>query len=329
MPSYNCAQYLQDSIDSILNQTYSDFDFYIYDDCSTDTTSQIISNYSDRRIFYIKNIENQGIAKTLNQGLEKLLPHYEYIARMDADDWSFPERFKKQIDFMDSNSDLAMSGTQGYWLKEIDKIPLNAWEYPTRCEYLKFYLLFSASFGHSSLIFRTNFFIKNDLKYNQLIKTCEDWDLWIKVSQKGKIENLPDFLMKYRIVSNSNHRILKNKHTHFRELSIIISNYWKTFNIDLSPEQIFDYYYGTDLNIQNDFLAKLKILISSFNELFLKHAENLDSEDKKKISYLLARKMLDYWKRSTLKRYHPVIWISILTRVKFMGKLRLINSQLK
>lgn len=327
MPTYNCAPYLKESIESILNQTYSDFDLYIYDDCSTDSTSQIISTYSDERLFYIKNNENLGIAKTLNLGLERVLPHYEYIARMDADDWSFPERFQKQIDFMDSNSDVAISGTQGYWLKEMHEILLNAWEYPTKCEYLKFYLLFSASFGHSSLIFRTTFFIKNNLKYNQLIKTCEDWDLWIKVSLKGKIENLPDFLMKYRIVPNSNHRSPENKKTHLKERCIIISNYWKTFNIALSPEQVFEFYYDSGLSMQDDFITKLKILIQSFNELFLKHTESLEIEDKKKFSYLLARKILDYWKRSNVNRYHPVIWMLILTRVKFIGKVRLIKSQ--
>lgn len=327
MPTYNCAQYLQESIDSILNQTFSNFDFYIYDDCSTDNTSQIISNYKDKRVFYIKNAENLGIAKTLNLGLEYLLPHYEYIARMDADDWSFSERFEKQIAFMDVNLDVVMSGTQGYWLKEMSEIPKSAWGYPAKFEYLKYYLLFGASFGHSSVIFRNDFFIKNNIRYNQLIKTCEDWDLWIKVSQIGKIENLPDFLMKYRIVSNSNHRSPENKKIHLKERSIIISNYWKTFNVGITPEQVYEYYYDTDESIQDNFLSKLKILIDSFNGLYINHAENLEKIDKKNFSYMLARKIVDYRKRSTVNKYNPVVWIMILTRVKFMSKIRLIKSQ--
>ncbi len=328
MPTYNCAQYLQESIDSILNQTFSNFDFYIYDDCSTDNTSQIISNYKDKRVFYIKNAENLGIAKTLNLGLEYLLPHYEYIARMDADDWSFSERFEKQIAFMDVNLDVVMSGTQGYWLKEMSEIPKSAWGYPAKFEYLKYYLLFGASFGHSSVIFRNDFFIKNNIRYNQLIKTCEDWDLWIKVSQIGKIENLPDFLMKYRIVSNSNHRSPENKKIHLKERSIIISNYWKTFNVGITPEQVYEYYYDTDESIQDNFLSKLKILIDSFNGLYINHAENLEKIDKKNFSYMLARKIVDYRKRSTVNKYNPVVWIMILTRGKFRSKIRLIKSQL-
>jgi len=327
MPTYNCAKYLQESIDSILNQTYSDFDLYIYDDCSTDRSSEIIKNYTDDRIFYIKNSENLGIARTLNLGLEKLVPNYEYIARMDADDWCFPERFQKQLDFMDANQDIAMSGTQGYWLKQMSETPLSAWKYPTKSEYLSCYLLFGASFGHSSVIFRSVFFITNNLRYNQVIRTCEDWDLWIKVSKIDKIANLPDFLMKYRIVPTSNHRSIENKKIHLKERSIIISNYWKTFDISLTPEQIFEYYYDTNLTGQ-DFFPKLNILIDSFNKLFLNNSKQLKSEDKNNFSYLLARKIVDFKKRSTISKYNPFVWFILLTRVKFINTVRLFKSQL-
>lgn len=328
MPTYNCAVYLQYSVDSILNQTYSEFDFYIYDDCSTDNTLEIISNYTDDRIFYLKNDKNLGIAKTLNLGLEKLLPNYEYIARMDADDWSFPERFQKQVDFMDQNKEIAMSGTQGFWLKKMLDNPVSGWEYPTNNDNLKCYLLFGASFGHSSVIFRNNFFLKNNLRYDHEIKTCEDWDLWIRVSKISKIANVPDFLMKYRIVSTSNHRSEENKNTHLEERSKIISNYWKTFNVNLSPQQVFDFYYSTNKDIQKNFRIKLKIIIDSFNELFLNHANSLEKEDRKKIRYLLSRKMLDFWKRSNVSRYNILVWFLILKRVKFNTKIRLIKSQL-
>ncbi|MEZ7497270.1 glycosyltransferase family A protein [Flavobacterium sp. Arc3] len=328
MPTYNCAIYLQESIDSILNQTYSEFDFYIYDDFSTDDSFKIISNYTDKRIFYIKNERNLGIAKTLNLGLEKLLPNYEYIARMDADDWCFPERFQKQVDFMDQHKEITMSGTQGFWLRKMSTNPVSGWEYPTKDDFLKYYLLFGASFGHSSVIFRTNFFLNSQLRYNQEIQTCEDWDLWIRVSRISQIANLPDFLMKYRIVLTSNHRLEKNKNTHLRERSVLISNYWKTFNIKLSPQQVFEFYYDTNKNIQKNFRIKLKIIIDSFNELFLNHANSLEKEDRKKIRYLLSRKMLDFWKRSNVSRYNLLIWFLILQRVKFNTKIRLIKSQL-
>lgn len=329
MPTYNCAAYLDESIDSILNQTYSDFDLYIYDDCSTDNSKEIIESYSDNRIFYRKNEVNQGISKTLNKGFEELLSKYEFIARMDADDWAFPERFQKQIDFLEENQSVMLCGTQGFWLKNITEAPLSGWEYPTQNNYIQLYLLFAASFGHSSIILRSNFFSSNNLKYNEEIKTCEDWDLWIRVSKIAKIHNLPDFLMKYRILATSNHRSVENKKLHLKERSIILSEYWKTFDINLSPEQVFEYYYESDQSIKHNFDAKLKILINCFNLLFLARAKSLENKDQQKFSYMLSRKILDFWKRSNVSRYNPSIWFMLITNVKFISSMRLIKSLIK
>ena len=276
----------------------------------------------------IKNIENVGIAKTLNLGLEKLLPNYEYIARMDADDFAFPERIKKQIDFLEQNKTVVLNGTQGFWLSKMLENPFIGWEYPIRDNYIKLYLLFGATFGHSSIVLRSAFFRINNLKYDENIKTCEDWDLWIKASMIGHIANLSDFLMKYRIVSTSNHRSLENKKIHLNERSIIISNYWKTFNIDLSPQQVFEYYYDTNESTRANFYSKIKILIDSFNTLFFNHAQNLENQDKKQFSYILARKILNFWKRSGISRSNPIVWLILLQKIKFINKVKLIRSQI-
>ena len=328
MPTYNAAAFLNESIDSVLNQTFADFDFYIYDDCSTDNTTDIISEYKDNRIFYIKNETNLGISKTLNLGLKKLLPHYQFIARMDADDWSFPERFQKQLNFLDQNQEYAFCGTQGYWLKNMDENPSSGWTYPINFEYIKLYLLFAASFGHSSIILRSQSFFENDFLYNDKIKTCEDWELWIEVAKKFPIANLPDFMMKYRIVSDSNHRSTDKQKIHLQERSHIISNYWKTFNIELSTEQIFEYYYNFDNEIHVDFYFNLKNYISIFNILFKTHANALNNSDRYNFSYLLARKILDYRKRCGQSRYNFQIWYLIFKNAKFMSYYRLFKSQI-
>lgn len=328
MPTYNCAAYLKESIDSILNQTFCDFDFYIYDDCSTDNSSEIIKSYSDNRIFYRKNDSNLGISKTLNKGLEELLSKYEFIARMDADDWAFPERLQQQIDFLDDNQSLVFCGTQGFWLNDMNKMPNSGWSYPLNYNFIKLYLLFSASFGHSSILFRSKSLKINDLKYNEEIRTCEDWNLWVEISKIGIVQNMPDFLMKYRILPNSNHRSAENIKLHLKERSIIISDYWKTFDINLSPEQVFEYYYETENSIKVDFAEKLKTLINCFNKLYLNHANNLESDDREKFSYLLARKMAGFWKRSNVSKINPTIWFLMLSKVKFISFIRLIKSQL-
>lgn len=326
LPAYNAAAYLNESIDSILNQTFADFDLYVYDDCSTDNTEEIISEYKDNRLFYRKNRVNSGIAVTLNSGLEELLPHYEYIARMDADDWCYPERFEKQIDFLYKNQEIVLCGTQGYWLKDINQNPVSGWEYPTRGEYIWVYLLFGASFGHSSLIFRSEPFQKFNLRYNENIATCEDWDLWIRVAKIGKVTNLPDFMMKYRILENSNHRSSENIKIHLEEKATIISNYWANFGISLKPEEVYDYYYGNQVLSPSNFKIKIKVLIHAFNLLYANVRQNLVLKERRKFSYLLTRRLLDYWKRSEISRFDPMIWIVIVKEVKFMNKIKLLKS---
>ena len=329
LPTYDAELYLNESIDSILNQTFSDFDLYVYDDCSTDNTEELISKYNDKRLFYRKNTENLGIAKTLNKGLEELLPNYEYIARMDADDWSYPERFRKQIDFLENDRETVLCGTQGYWLKELNQNPIVGWEYPIRNDYIRYYLLFAASFGHSSVFFRSSCFQKHNLRYNENISTCEDWDLWIRVVKSGQVANLPNFLMKYRILENSNHRCSKKIKRHFEERAIIISNYWTNYDMTFSPDDIFEYYFRKKAISQPDFILKIKILINVFNKLFENSNHNLLIEERKNFSYMLARMILNYCKRTEVNKLSPVLWFIIIKEVRFMNKINLIKSILR
>ncbi|RTY85567.1 glycosyltransferase family 2 protein [Flavobacterium sp. RSP15] len=328
LPTYNTELYIKSSIDSILDQTFSNFDLYIYDDCSTDNTTKIVLGYNDSRVFYKKNVENIGIAKTLNKGLDELLPHYEYIARMDADDWAFPERFQKQINFLEGNQEILLCGTQGYWLKDITKNPATEWEYPLNNEYIKVYLLFTASFGHSSIVFRSAVLQQQNIRYDETIETCEDWDLWSRAVKKCKVANLPNFLMKYRVLEDSNHRSFHKATTHLKERSKIISRYWADFNIILSVDEVYEYYYGNKLLSLADFIKKIKFLIIQFNTLYLKELQ-MDPDDRKKFRYLLARRILSYWKRSTVNRFNPLIWFVIIKEVKFMSKIKLIKSLIR
>ena len=109
MPAYNAEKYIREAIDSILAQTYTDFEFIIIDDASTDATASIVESYSDERIRFFRNEHNMGVANTLNRGLD--LAVGEYIARMDSDDISLPERFAKQVEFMDTHTDVIVCGS--------------------------------------------------------------------------------------------------------------------------------------------------------------------------------------------------------------------------
>ncbi|MBU3822737.1 glycosyltransferase family 2 protein [Flavobacteriaceae bacterium XHP0103] len=329
MPTYNAAPYLVESISSILNQTFSDFDFYIYDDCSTDNTAALISGYKDPRLHYIKNDKNLGIAQTLNKGLDALLPNYRYIARMDADDWAYPMRLEKQMSYLQQHKAVAMCGTQGYWVKDMALNPESGWTYPTRHEYISYYLLFTATFGHSSLIISSAFFNKNKLRYDETIKTCEDWDLWIRVVKLGKAVNLPDFLMKYRILNESNHRALETKNQHLKERSKLISGYWLHFGAVLTPKQIFDFYYGEKPLTKAGFIKQSHLLIQAFNHIYQLAHNDLSQNELDAFSYMLARRLLSYWRRSKVSRKDFSIWWYLVKEVTFRHPFKLVKSMLR
>ena len=134
MSCYNRENFVRDAIESILNQTYTDFEFIIIDDCSTDKTPEIIQEYADKdnRIVYIRNEENMDYNYNLRKGFK--LAKGEYIARMDDDDISLPERFEKQVSYLDEHPDITVLGSLidifgelkiESWVKETDPDVLN------------------------------------------------------------------------------------------------------------------------------------------------------------------------------------------------------------
>ena len=329
LPTYNAAPYIRDCINSILNQTFKDFDLYIYDDFSTDDTEEIIDGYDDERIFYIKNNENLGIARTLNKGLDDILPYYKYVARMDADDWSFPERFEKQLKMFDEDKDLIMCGTQGYWLSNLDGNPRVNWKYPVNYKALKLSLLFSGSFGHSSVMFNSEFLIKNKIRYNASFKTCEDWELWSRILDLGKAINSPEFLMKYRILRFSNHRDPKTRELHLQERSEIISRQWSNFGIEVNRHDLYTFYYNDKKLSVVEFKRILKLFIKSFNKIDALELKKLTKEDQDYFRYRFARNILNYWRNSQVSRLSTEIWLMIILRVKFMNKFKLLRYIVK
>ncbi len=193
MPVYNPEEdYLREAIESIQNQTYSDFEFIIINDGSTNNTKQVILSYDDSRIKYFENEENLGLIKTLNRGLG--LAAGQYIARMDADDISLPERFAKQVDYLDKNEDIDVLGT---WFKKIPKNKIV--KMPTTDKDIKNLLLFvCCSMGHPTVMIRKSTLDKYDFKYNEEYKHAEDYGLWLSMADKAKFANLPEVLLNYR-----------------------------------------------------------------------------------------------------------------------------------
>jgi len=211
MPVYNGDKYLIEAVDSILNQTFSDFEFLIIDDGSTDQSIDLIKTYDDPRIRLIMNKKNMGQSGTLNKGLS--LARGEYIAIMDQDDISIPERIKKQLKFMENNSNVDVCGS---WLQLFGKYNgIN--ELPIDSEKIKVNLLTNQNLAHPTVLIRKSTLVKYNFNYNPNYSIAQDYDLWIRMSEYCTFFNIPEPLVKYRIHENQNSKIAADR-------SIIESN---------------------------------------------------------------------------------------------------------
>ena len=200
MSVYNGDRYLREAIDSILNQTLENFEFIIIDDGSTDASNQIIKSYRDPRLKMVKNEENIGLTKSLNIGIG--LCCGEYIARMDADDISLPEKLEKQIEFMDNNPEIGIMGTKAAEINYRGEIILNKTAHNTSDKAIKVQLMFGTCFLHPSVMIRRRMLERTGLCYDENFSTSQDYFLWWQLSSHTKFFNLSDVLLHCRKHSN-------------------------------------------------------------------------------------------------------------------------------
>lgn len=201
----NGDMYLRDAIDSILNQTFRDFEFVIINDGSTDRTEEILVGYEDSRM-RIFHQGNNGLTKSLNKGIQ--LSQGEYIARMDADDVSLPERLEKQVKFFDNYPDVALVGTSFYEIDSYGNI-IGRKIFPTTNHGIRKALIKYNPFFHSSVMIRKDILIHIG-QYCERLSSSQDYELWLRISKRHNVANLTEFLTCRRYVT-SNISILKEK----------------------------------------------------------------------------------------------------------------------
>ncbi|TCD12755.1 glycosyltransferase [Pedobacter frigidisoli] len=198
MAAYNAAPFIEESITSILNQTFRDFEFIIVDDGSTDETASIIEGFNDSRILLVKNETNKGLQFTRNRLLN--LARGMYIAILDADDVALPERLEKQYNFLSTQPQIALCGGHAEIIDEHGVIQQRKIIVPTN-QHVNMYMLFCNPFINSSSMFRTEVFIELNGYHDYVIS--EDFDLFIRFSEKYEVANIDEFLVKYRIHGNN------------------------------------------------------------------------------------------------------------------------------
>lgn len=199
MPVYNAERFVREAIESILAQTYADFELIIINDGSTDRSEEIIRSFSDSRIHLISQ-SNAGVIGALNAGLK--VARGIYIARMDADDISESTRLEKQVNFLKGNPDIALCGT---WATTIDEkgVEIGKYEYPPiNHTSIRQIMVRRNPFIHPSIMF-TKKAIESVGIYDPRYKHAEDYELWTRMAARSKTANIPERLLRYRILEGS------------------------------------------------------------------------------------------------------------------------------
>lgn len=193
MPVFNGETYIETAIKSILNQTFTDFEFIIVDDGSTDNSNSIIKQFHDSRIKFIQNEKNLGLINSLNIAISHA--NGKYIARMDHDDVSMLNRFEKQIHFLENNQEYGLIGS---WVEVIPKshAPIH---YHTDYNSIRFAMAFYCPFIHPTVMIRKSILNELDVIYDKNYLHAEDFELWSRIIQKTKVCNIDIELLQYRI----------------------------------------------------------------------------------------------------------------------------------
>jgi glycosyltransferase involved in cell wall biosynthesis len=216
MAVHNGMPYLPLAIESILSQTYEDFEFLIVNDRSTDETRDVVLGYCDSRIRLIDNQENIGQTRSLNRGLSET--RCELVARMDDDDVSHPQRLERQVRFLEEHSEVAVVGSNLTFI-DAGGQEIGGWTYPEHDLALRWLQLFACPVSNGAAMFRRDVVWDKLGGYDGEIAISQDWELWGRVLVGDKLANLPESLLQVR--RHPNQETLVRQEAMWRELSKI------------------------------------------------------------------------------------------------------------
>ena len=248
MPIYNNEDYLFHSINSILNQTFSDFEFIIIDDGSTDHSLETLHKFKDKRIKLIINKNNLGISKTLNIGIEHCLG--EYIARMDGDDVSVNKRLEKQIYFMENNKDISICGCNMHIINKNESKSCTT-NYCLLDSEIKTDMLFGKTpLAHPTIMCRRSFINDYNIRYNVDALYAEDLDLYCRCCNIAKYANIDEKLHYYRIHDSS--VSIQHKTQQLNTARFVINRFLKSEGLMLTDNE-FNIHCSLYLPLENNY----------------------------------------------------------------------------
>jgi glycosyltransferase involved in cell wall biosynthesis len=275
LPVYNAEDYVQDSIQSVLNQTFIDFELIIINDGSTDQSESKILQFTDSRIRYIKNEVNLKLIATLNLGLE--LARGTYIARLDADDIALQDRFSIQVNFLERQPDYGLIGSFAYLFGS----ETGTLEYVQEDFAIRYALLTHNPFIHSTVMFRNSIIKNYNLSYDVKQMHVEDYDLWLKILNFTKGKVIPEYLIRYRVHTEQISSIYKDlqiqnalsiqkkyflsEFSKLKHIDVLISIFYSEY-LDI-PSKCLAFYDFTQNYGSIDSLLKIKVRASIENKI--------------------------------------------------------------
>jgi glycosyltransferase involved in cell wall biosynthesis len=243
MSVFNAQKYLEEAIESVLDQSFVDFEFIVINDGSTDDSLKLIQDFkkTNARIFLISR-ENKGLIASLNEGIKAAKG--KYIIRMDADDISQPGRIEALVRFMESNPDVDICGS---FVESFgDGINTSIWKFPEEHEAMRVRTIFTVPLCHGSAIFKANLFQEKGVQFDNAFPHAEDYELFARLSNVAQFGMLPKPLYKVRYVESSVSRVAdKDEESRKKVLSKIFTRITKELELDLAPSECHLHYMLT------------------------------------------------------------------------------------
>jgi len=309
MSVFNAEKYIREAIDSILNQSFTDFEFIIINDGSTDSSRDIVKSYTDSRIKLFDNEKNLKVAHTCNRSLS--LAKGKYLVRMDADDIAMPERIAIQFDFMEKHPDIGLCGSWYENFGEIEGIS----KYETDHDKIRFLMLFRNPVLHPSSIIRKEIVDQNHLLYDPEFIAGEDHDFLVRLAEVTKVANIPQVLMKYRQHSVStkgrldnimNNFLYKASYNQFRKMGVEITRQ----DFELLPGFCYSEFQFTfeEFDYLENFLCKIITANSHSNYLKQESLSGIIGEKWFHLCYnisgAIGKKAYKKYKDSSIRPYY-------------------------
>lgn len=255
MATYNeSSEQIEKSISSILNQTYENFELLIYDDSTNENTKNTINRFKvDSRVRIQRSPERLGLVKSANKGLAE--SKGKYIARMDGDDIALPDRFEKEVAFLETHPDIFVVGGAISIINENDEV-VSKRVYPQKGLKLRLFSCFRSPFANPTVLMRREL-VDVGFRYDVNLKKSEDLDFWLRIQNEGyKFANLQDVVLRYRVGKNFNEK----------------RNYgeqWKYTFYVRKKNFSFRYFFFSVLSVISGFLlfhAPIKVMDSAYNK---------------------------------------------------------------